>query len=332
MKIFISLASYRDKMLKKTIEDAYKNAVFKDSLVFGVFDQSPIDQALDYKDLSYKQNIRYIRIDPEFSQGCCWARHVTQTMYNNEDYYFQIDSHSIFDTAWDQNLISKFEYLRTYHSKPVITGFPHGFQVDSNLNVTERNPIEPNKLTVISLNLADKNVLTLENHTLTLLSRTFDGVLPCHGYLISGGNIFTLGQVVEEVPYDPFMYFQGEEQSIALRLFTQGYNIFHTADMPVYHLYSSASQDTRLTHWGDSDSENQRTDKWWVYSDRARTRLIDLNLGKITGAYGLGSIRTVEQYARFTGIDYINQIIEERAGFGSHIFELDHKQIIEQYC
>jgi hypothetical protein len=332
MKIFISLASYRDKMLKKTIEDAYNNAVFKDSLVFAVFDQTYSDQALDYSDLPYKQNIRYMRIDPEFSHGCCWARHITQTMYNDEDYYFQVDAHTIFDYAWDQNLISKFEYIRLYHDKPVISGFPHAFGIDQNLNVDKKSPIQPNDLAVISLNLKAKDDLTLENNTLTLLARHRKGTLPCHGYLISGGNVFTVGKVVEEVPYDPYMYFQGEEQSLALRLFTHGYNIFHTSDMPVYHLYGTGARSTRLTHWGDRDSENQRTDKWWVYSNRAKTRLIDLHLRKITGAYGLGSVRTLEQYARFTGIDYANQIIEPRAGTGTHIFELDHKQKVEQYC
>ena len=332
MKIFILLASYRDKMLKTTIESAYNNAVFKNSLVFGVFDQSYSDQALDYQDLSYKQNIRYMRIDPEFSQGCCWARHIAQTMYNDEDYYLQVDAHTIFDNAWDQNLISKIEYLRKFHDKPVISGFPHAFTIDDNLNVKEKNPIQPHNLPVITLNLPSKNDLTPDNNTLSLLASHRAGTLPCHGYLISGGNVFTVGKVIEEVPYDPFLYFQGEEQSFALRLFTNGYNIFHASDMPIYHLYSNSANDTRLTHWGDKDSENQRTDKWWIYSNRAKSRLIDLHQRKITGAYGLGSVRTLEQYARFTGIDYANQIIEERSGTGTHVFELDHRQKIEQYC
>jgi hypothetical protein len=335
MKIFISIASYRDMMLKKTIENAYENAYYKDSLVFGVFDQNYKESQFNFSDLPYKNNINYVRIDPQYARGACWARHIVQTLYNNEDYYFQIDAHTIFDPNWDKRFIDQMELLQQYHNKPVITGFPHVFNIDSNLDVTETFPIESNKTMVICINPSESKILKSDNYNLTMLSKTYNCPGPVHGYLISGGNIFSHGTIVEEMPYDPFMYFHGEEQSLALRFFTHGYNIFHISQNPVYHLYSSASFaiNTRFTHWGDGKVEESRNIKWDFYSSRAHNRLIDLSKGKIQSVYGLGNVRSLDQYAIFTGINYKDGgPIERRAGDGYHIYSLDYREKIENYC
>jgi hypothetical protein len=148
-----------------------------------------------------------------------------------------------------------------------------------------------------------------------------------HGYLISGGNIFTSGKIINEVPYDPFLYFCGEENSLALRLWTNGYNIFHTNSIPIYHRYNTET-DSRLTVWGDEKLETMRLIKWWEYDAESIKRLTSIVTGEDLGVYGIGKTRTLEQYIKFSGIDYITKTIKERAKTGEGIFELDYKESI----
>ena len=91
MKIFISIASYQDPLLETTVLSAFNNAITPENLHFGICDQSlkPLDISL----FSFASQISYEHIDPKISEGPCWARHRIQNFYENEDYYFQIDSH-----------------------------------------------------------------------------------------------------------------------------------------------------------------------------------------------------------------------------------------------
>ena len=62
-----------------------------------------------------------------------------------------------------------------------------------------------------------------------------------HAILMAAGCIFAKGSFVKEIPYDPNYYFYGEELSMALRAFTNGYSFFHIPDVPLFHLYTDVS-------------------------------------------------------------------------------------------
>jgi len=134
-RIFISIISYRDPLLMSTVMSAYNNARYKQQLVFGIVDQAYPGEFFTPKALSYDGQIRYLRVDPEYARGACWARNSAQTMWNGEDYFMQIDSHTLFDADWDEILINAYQDLKQYHDKPVITAYPHSFSaVDDNIN------------------------------------------------------------------------------------------------------------------------------------------------------------------------------------------------------
>ena len=67
MQIFVSIASYQDPLLKNTIEDCFSKAANKDSLVFGICDQS--DEPLDLSNLCFQNQIRYEHVETIFSRG-----------------------------------------------------------------------------------------------------------------------------------------------------------------------------------------------------------------------------------------------------------------------
>ena len=122
-KIFISIASYQDPLLKETLCSAYENAEEKENLRFGVCEQSNL--GIDLASISFANLIQYELIDPVIAKGPCWARSRIQNFIDNEDFYLQIDSHTIFTKGWDQILIQYHNWIeKVLISNFVITGYP----------------------------------------------------------------------------------------------------------------------------------------------------------------------------------------------------------------
>lgn len=321
-KIFISIASYRDPLLEWTIRDAYENAKDKDSLVFGVVEQSYDKEFFDPSTLPFSDQIRYVRVDPEQSHGCCWARNLAQSLWNGEDYYFQIDSHIGFDPNWDRLMHTAMQHLMEHHERPLITNMPYALEAKD--DDIKNNPIKKIKdqnefasLTRVCRPVNNDNLFKDSYY----VGVQCDYVPKKHfvqGYLLAAGCVFTLGKWAEEVPYDPHLFFEGEEQSMALRSWTHGYNIFHISPLTFYHYYISAY---KKRFWSD-DVKKQVT--WQDLNLKSFKRLEQVVTGKDCGVYGLGSRRSLKDYIRFTGIDYINKRIEPKA-FNKSIFSGDYK-------
>ncbi|WP_239056574.1 UDP-N-acetylglucosamine-transferase [Wenzhouxiangella limi] len=102
--IFVSIAAFCDPFLRFTIESLFKQASVPETLVLGVVDQSaePIGPWLAAQ--PFADQVRYLHIDPLHSRGVCWARHLAQTLYDDEAYFLQVDSHTWFAARCDDAL------------------------------------------------------------------------------------------------------------------------------------------------------------------------------------------------------------------------------------
>ena len=60
---------------------------------------------------------------------------------------------------------------------------------------------------------------------------------PIPGAFIAGGFLFGPGSIVSDVPYDPDLYFYGEEIAMSARLWTSGFNIYAPNRLLLFHLY-----------------------------------------------------------------------------------------------
>ncbi len=303
MSIFISIASYQDPLLVSTIYSAYQNANDKDALVFGVCDQS--DNPDNILDIEFAKQIHYDHVDPLFAKGPCWARHRAQSFFQDEDYFLQIDSHTQFSPGWDEKFITELNKIESmgasddYFAKPIITSYPRSFEV---LDFEKG---------LFRLNTGDKHtqVITYRKDSLFLKSSFSRQIgIPTkyldntHAYLMAAGCIFVRGSFVKEIPYDGNYYFYGEELSMALRAFTHGYSFFHIPDVPLFHLYTDLSNIPRKLHW-DPEDDKDRAIKWNELEKKSLDRLDDLFAGKIEDSMGLGTKRTLADYASLSGID-----------------------------
>jgi Glycosyltransferase (GlcNAc) len=310
--IFISIASYCDPLLNFTIRGALNAANFPTNLRFGVVDQSPTESRMAQEGELSTAHIRYVQIDPRDSRGPCWARSVAMTLYKGEDWFFQIDSHMLFDKGWDEKLIEAALHCATINPKCILSNYPNAFEMIENEAV--RKPVTQQVLAQVLF----KDAQFEEGHSVLKFQATpVASDAPLIGFHIGAGCLFTTGAFVEEIPYDPHIYFHGEEQSIAARAYTHGWDIFHISGMPIYHLYNTASMEVpRARHWTE-EHDKQRHVRWWILEAESKARVTALlNEERDLGIYGLGKQRTLADYAHFCGIDYANRTLNEKSRQG----------------
>jgi hypothetical protein len=121
------------------------------------------------------------------------------------------------------------------------------------------------------------------------------------GLFWAGCFSFGLGSMIREVPYDPYCdyVFFGEEISMAARLWTSGYDFYHPTIMYVYHMWERQ----RPTFWQNINNDSKK------FLEKRGTERLQKLLGviysdsSIVPPYGLGSVRTLQDYENFIGIN-----------------------------
>lgn len=219
----------------------------------------------------------------------------------------------LFEPGWDTQLMAQLQALKGQSEKPIVSTYPYGFKF-------------VNEQAVVNITVSDKTTLVLRPHPDTQLSPhnatlrfraehvfTREPVRGCH---VAGGFIFTHGQFVYEVPYDPHLYFHGEEQSLAVRAYTHGWDIFHPPHIPLFHLYKMPNTAHNAHHW-HPDWDKQRDFKFTELTLIAKNRLMDLLYQRRSlGVFGLGQQRSLADYAQLSGIDYAQRTL--RRDYQSH--------------
>jgi hypothetical protein len=136
-RIFVSVASYRDPECPHTLLALFTKATRPERLVVGVCFQcggggGAGDQGEDDDeacvDLSllraeWRQQVRSVRMPWREARGPVWARHLVQReLYDGEEFYLQIDSHSRFVPGWDERLVAML--ARCGSPKAVLSTYP----------------------------------------------------------------------------------------------------------------------------------------------------------------------------------------------------------------
>jgi hypothetical protein len=313
MTIFIQIASYRDPELGPTIEDCLANAARPNDLRFGICSQesSHSDYAVNFSDSRF----RIKRFHWRESRGVCWARHVTQSLYEGEDFTLQIDSHHRFRKHWDQYLLDAIASCKS--KRPILSAYPGAY-----------DPQSGRKFHTAPMKIVARGFNSYGNlHTYPMGFEAPDGSKPVPARFIAAGFMFTLGRFCNDVPYDPSLYFAGEELSLALRAYTHGYDFYHPPEQVLWHEYKRAD---KHKHWDDHRDKSIKTsrlnqiDAKDHLNDAQRLRALIagnddgvLNEQKVRqGRFGLGSERSVRDYELFAGLDLHNKLIHQGALFG----------------
>lgn len=290
--IFVAIASYRDPQLAPTIRDCIAKADDPDGLRFGICWQRDAADA----DLPYRNDPRFRVLDVDWrqSRGACWARAECMRLWQDEDWYLQVDSHCRFAQGWDRKLLQAV--VEAGSAKPILSTYGTAFTPAQTAG--EREYLHDVPLQIGLQGFTREGLPQLKPSPLAEPARSGH---PVRARFLAGGFLFTLGDFVEEVPYDPELYFMGEETAMTLRAFTHGYDLFHPSRTVVWHDYIRADA---KKHWADHVDPAAVERVWSDRDTESRNKVLRLLGGEAVDGYGLGTERTIAEYEAYAGISF----------------------------
>lgn len=285
-KLFVQIASYRDAELSPTVKDLFLKARRPERIRVVVLNQFSEEDEFGCDEI--RDVAEVVDVHHGLSKGACWARSVAQGMQSDEDYFLQLDSHHRFEPGWDETLLDMYRSLED--DDAILTGHPPQYQPEWEYDRYHK----------------EVYVCRIKGFSSDGRPEIYPGIFegwktasrPRRAFHLAAGFVFGRGEANKKVPYDPNMYFNGEECSMALRYFSHGFNLYHPHRLVCYHYYERKG---RPRHWGDHKD-------WHRYDAAARERLdrlVGRNEKMDLGPYGLGGERDLSDWRRYSGIDFV---------------------------
>ena len=294
----------------------------------------------------WKDYIDTLSLDALDSSGPCFSRHLSYRMYRGEYFVLQTDSHVEFTMDWDDDIIQQWK--STNNEMAVLTVYPDDVKYirtkatkerinNSNNNNTQKRTMPNRAIMCKTIYEKDEDVgIHLRHDQQPSLKPNFDdGRLQLEPFWAAGFS-FSRGHFVLQVMYDLYLphIFQGEETNIGIRGFTSGYDFYAPSRPVVYHYYNIPNKNKNNN---DKNKKRKKRLKFWdlpTYNeDVAYTAMQRLNtiielfkknntsnnnnnhrsswFSKDSKLYGLGTVRSVDQYYQLFGIHRNNQSIED---------------------
>lgn len=315
--IFVSIASYRDTRCPQTVLSLWQHAARPQRVFVGLCQQNQRkadpDCILSDKNVppafqAWRQHhVRTIRVGHQQARGPTVARFLCSQLYAGEDYFFQIDSHSLFVQNWDAKLVHQMMQLQSLIQKPILSHYCDVYQ--------NYRPDPPDDALITT----NRGVAVDESGMPYLLGAEYLPPLhhPRHSIFMSAQMMCTPGSFVHEVPFDPHLedLFFGEEILLTIRAFTHGYDIFTPNRNIIYHAYT---REKEPKYWTDRTIDQTEAQK-----KVRRLLAMDAPDGASNASelYGNGSKRSVEDFYRWTRIQrpWRNPVVLDTTIFDNHL-------------
>jgi hypothetical protein len=150
---------------------------------------------------------------------------------------------------------------------------------------------------LLSANLGGANLTGAELHGANL-----------SGAELAGANLTSVGDFVDEVRYDPEIYFLGEEIMLTVRAFTHGYDLFHPLEHIVWHEYT---RPRRPKHWDDHLRIRGIEVEWHHRDAVSRSKVTRFLTAPHVGLFGCGVVRTLRDYEAYAGLSFRHRAVED---------------------
>ncbi|KEG12146.1 UDP-GlcNAc:polypeptide N-acetylglucosaminyltransferase [Trypanosoma grayi] len=255
--------------------------------------------------------------NPDDARGPTYGRYLTSLLYNNQDYYMVVDSHSRFVPGWDVKMIERARLMPT---RGVMSHYPNGY-------VPENPDGEADKKFVMSMCkgvILPNNIPKLGARWIPLQSS------PKLQGFVAAGYIFGDAQFVKDVPFDPYLpyLFDGEEILYSARLWTNGWDSYSPGDAFLYHNYArkDAPRFWSVMQGGDVHGGRMlqqrtairralyllkrrelNTTRFIVSEEEAHS--LKPEIGCDDQYFGAGKVRSLDDYWRFTQLsdEYVKE-------------------------
>lgn len=290
--IFVSVASYRDSELAPTIRSLIDTRTGDTALHIRILAQGGADEALaDGFPGAPGVTIDQTVIPAHASRGVCWARAEIQRAYAGEDFYLQLDSHMQMARGWDEILLADHR-AASVERPAVLTAYLPPYELPMRRADRSAGPIgetRPDHLPdhlPVHFKVVQQGWLPTAEQTIG-----FAHPRPVRAPFFSGHFAFARGRFVEDVPYDPELFFFGEEITMALRAYCCGYDLFTPSRFVGAHLYHRP----RPLYW-DADQDGARAIGAAELDQASKIKVGAICRGEWRGRFG---IRDMVRYAAF---------------------------------
>ena len=290
--IFVSIASYRDDVCNSTLRSLFLNAKNPNNIYVGICQQNNADEDNDCLESYYDHpNVRIIRLNHYEAKGPTWARYLCSTLWNGEQYYLQVDSHTSFVKDWDLKCINMINRLKQKgYSKPLLSHYPRSVEEYEHYNNDDDNRYNVPRICKSFFN--ERHMISFEGAEMINTNDDF-----YETPYIAAGFMFCESSFLKDVPFDPHLpyLFVGEEISTSIRFWTSGWNIFTPSENIVFHEYTRPNKPkiwTDKPSYSDVDAFEKIKELIGLDTSHDIAPNVKVNMDK----YGLGNVRTLQEY------------------------------------
>jgi len=317
--VIVLIASFRESRCGTTLMDMFKQATNPKRIFAGVVqqnDDNDVDCLADYcskvgtplvqkgdllvndNNCPYFSQVRMLRMHSRDAKGPVYARALQSTLVADTEFCMQIDAHTGFAKDWDVLMLR--EWWNCQNEYAVLSTYP------TNIHDLGKNSNKHWEMPHLcaAFFVGPGQVRNARARAAANLER------PILAPLWAAGLSFSRCHAEKKVPNDINLLhvFNGEEFGRGARLWTHGYD-FYTVTRPYIGTYYGGEKGNQ-GGWRVNHEELRRSNERlstllkWPNSNQSEAAIAAL------GKYNLGTMRTLEQYANFSGIDTVNQKID----------------------
>lgn len=258
--IFIPIAACEERHIELTIKSALTNAKNPEKIFFGVFNNiiNKDHSLLNNKFITQNNQIFYVEVISPSPMGVGFGRmNASLLQFNEFEYSFQIDAHTLFTKNWDEKIIYYFNkiknennidkdklilsanaYLTWIYDDDNIYILKHNRFYDESLNIK----VDPINLENFVQDEIDKGLVSnkivydgLQGTRMMADNVGFPIVYGDHLLLdleykeiksVHGTFMFSTIKLNREVLHDGNDIFHGDQTNYSIRLIDRGYRIF----------------------------------------------------------------------------------------------------------
>jgi hypothetical protein len=302
-KIFVSIPAFNEEDLKNTVIDCFKKADNPDNIFIGICNQRSDNI---FEDFSSFKNVKVVNLGTDLLMGLGLSFFISCSLAEDQDFFLRIDGHSRFETGWDSILKRNYEIIKNRENKKVIISYRSPwFEKLKDNSIKYHTFSKPDVETLKRENLsAIKKIENLKKD-----EKEWNELGYIEHYFVSGHMIFSSIDFLKDIFPDPRIIFFGEEHTIPIRAYTNGYRMYAIKEQSIFHMGKTSEyyENLGLDNWKllNTNQQLKQSFLWRTFQFFYRKVL----KGEEFGYYSAKNLESYEEYLQNMGYDY-RDIIE----------------------
>jgi hypothetical protein len=305
LKIYVSIASYRDPLLNSTIHSLYSKADNPEDITVGCFIQSyeedrdvetPVERFIG-------KQVFYEVISPGqvFSITDCRNRAV-QFLSDEHTYVLQVDSHTRFHEGWDSSFLN---YIKDLPLKSAISTYLPGWKPlpTGEEEIAVNNGFQEPTFTKLSKIALRTGSIVPENvHIKT------DNKFLYKSWYLSAHCLFARKELFQHINKQDWVMFWGEEFINSLSAASEGWDVYLPYNPPLSHMYPQDVESylTLNKIYNDFPAE------WKTKSAATTQAILDMLNNKVERqGFNQAGVDKINEHLGYNLVDRLNSFLED---------------------